>query len=236
MPENSQRISPAEYENFVLSLFFRNEGDISKDVAHAVLGISTELMEMMSAVDETNLIEEMGDLLFFGVALDSRLAEFMESAGAEDHVAIPPPLSNVLAMDLMQVMLRLAKEIGPAFDDEDHNAPLKPGDAGLSLMNMVKKWVGYGAAPSQKQALNVASLNFLLTVGAILNAAQRAGMDVDAVFQKVAAANMRKLRERYKAGFNLKDAESRDRDAERAALERTERLAAAPQRGGKERD
>ena len=88
----------------------------------------------------------------------------------------------------------------------------------------------------QKQALNVTSLNFILTGGAILHAAQRAGMDVDAVFQKVAAANMRKLRERYKAGFNLKDAESRDRDAERAALERTERLAAAPQRGGKERD
>lgn len=236
MTYNTHRISPAEYEDFVLSLFFRNEGDISKDVAHAVLGICTELAEMTAAVDETNLIEEMGDLLFFGVALDSRLAEFMESAGAEDHVAIPPPLSNVLAMDPLRIMLRLAKEVGAAFDDEDRNAPLKPDDVGLSLMNMVKKWVGYGAAPSQKQALNVTSLNFILTVGSILNAAQRAGMDVDAVLQKVAAANMRKLRERYKAGFNLKDAESRDRDAERAALERVERLTAAPQRRGGERD
>ena len=72
------KVTPAMYREFVAGLFYRNEGDLSKDFAHAVLGISSEVFEMARADDDAvNLAEEVGDIMFFTVAAVMVLKEFM---------------------------------------------------------------------------------------------------------------------------------------------------------------
>ena len=60
------KVTPAMYREFVAGLFYRNEGDLSKDFAHAVLGISSEAFEIARAgADAVNVAEEAGDIMFF---------------------------------------------------------------------------------------------------------------------------------------------------------------------------
>ena len=61
------------YGNFVRKLFNRS-GDPSKDFTHIILGIVTEIHEYLSAPDEVNAREELGDLMFYLQAL----AQFVE--------------------------------------------------------------------------------------------------------------------------------------------------------------
>ena len=204
-------ITPKQYEDFVLSLFARNQGDLSKDVAHAVMGIITELVELENATDNTNLIDEVGDLLFFSVALDSRLREHLAASGLTDVSLPASTFVNITDGTLMVVLGTALTVLGGQAVDRD-------SAIATALPDMAKKWVGYGAEPDLQVVQVCLAVTSVTLSGAAQRAAVRTKRTVGEVLQRAAAANMRKLRTRYKQGFSVQDAEHRDRAAERDAL------------------
>lgn len=87
-----------EYEQFVQSRKNKDYATISSrlndertaDILHAVLGVSSELYELMQATDDANKLEECGDVLFFA------------TMGLE---AIGSPLSSIPEGDIRVVPL-----------------------------------------------------------------------------------------------------------------------------------
>ena len=63
-----------EYEAMVTRLFKPMENN-GHQAHHATTGICGEVAELLAATDRTNIIEELGDLLFYRVALSQRLSQ-----------------------------------------------------------------------------------------------------------------------------------------------------------------
>lgn len=189
MSEN-QSPSAEVYGQFVRKLFNRS-GDPSKDFTHAVLGIVTETHEYLSAEDEVNALEELGDLEFFGAALYQvvfdRVGEFDTSPVVE-----------------LGGMVIAARETNPA---------VAIANTANDLLDHAKRWVGYGKEPAdvaQVYRQAAALVAFANSFGAYPN------RDVD----RIRAANMRKLLTRYPGGeFDAFRAVTRDLEAERGVLQ-----------------
>lgn len=185
-------ITNQDYTDFVRKLFNRQD-DVSKDYAHAVLGVVTEVHEYLNAVDEVNALEELGDLEFFVEAL----AQVVEDVTGER-----PSIGQA---DLLQAAIAWAP-LGPEY--------LPKIQATLhELTNTVKRWVGYGKEPA-----NLAEL--WKTAALVAFAANQAGSCPTSDRQLVRAANVRKLLKRYPEGeFNQMRALVRDVEAERDAIQ-----------------
>jgi hypothetical protein len=207
------QVTPEIYKDFVMTLFQRNEGDLSKDFAHTVLGMTTEADELADALDdedEVNIIEELGDLLFFATAADAVLREHLQAMGVH---AIPGHYgpSEFICPDKFT---EFAWRVGGPGKTETVAHILR------CLQNAAKKWVGYGAFPDRYVAVEHLDRvqhfmgHVMLHMEASILSAASARLP-----QKAAAANIRKLRHRYPGGFNLNDAENRDLEGERNALE-----------------
>lgn len=209
----TNRITPDEYRDFVGKLFFRN-GDLSKDFAHAALGILEEVHEARNAGTYTNLLEEAGDLLFFGTAADIVLREHMQALGGPP---VEPEILECLEWDDDDVvranLLGMYKECGPMLG----LGPDTAGDPTL-LFSDAKKWVGYGAAPDEERTGELIAAATLITWGLIGSTLHEAGDALGELFQNAARANIAKLKHRYPGGFNLKDAAERDREGEAQAV------------------
>ena len=185
-------ITSQDYTDFVRKLFNRQD-DVSKDYAHAVLGVVTEVHEYLNAVDEVNALEELGDLEFFVEAL----AHVVEDVTGER------PAIN--AEDLQQAAV--------AWSPLTYEALPRIHVALNDLTNTVKRWVGYGKAPT-----NLAELWKLAAFTAF--AANQAGPLPTTDRQLVREANVRKLLKRYPEGeFNQMRALVRNVEAERDAIQ-----------------
>ena len=185
-------ITNQDYTDFVRKLFNRQD-DVSKDYAHAVLGVVTEVHEYLNAVDEVNALEELGDLEFFVEAFAQVVA---------DVTGERPDLSE-------DDMLAAAIEWAPLEQD------LLPAIQTTlnELTNTVKRWVGYGKQPENLPELwKIAAF--------VVFAANQAGRYPTVDRQLVRAANVRKLLKRYPEGeFNQMRALVRDVEAERDAIQ-----------------
>ena len=208
------KVTPAMYREFVAGLFYRNEGDLSKDFAHAVLGISSEAFEIARASDAVNVAEEAGDMMFFTVAAVMVLKEFMEAEGITlEHVGGP----------LQYELLDPAGWLTPVVGDVTLNVIglLVSEDAIMTalekMQSVAKAWVGYGKKPDAD--------TITATLGALLLPAAAAfGMMADDAptakdVQTAALANIKKLQHRYPGGFSVEKATNRDLEGERSAIE-----------------
>ena len=208
------KVTPAMYREFVAGLFYRNEGDLSKDFAHAVLGISSEAFEIARASDAVNVAEEAGDMMFFTVAAVMVLKEFMEAEGITlEHVGGP----------LQYELLDPAGWLTPVVGDVTLNvigllvSEEAVMDALERMQNVAKAWVGYGKKPDADTI--TAALGALL-----LPAAAAFGMMADDAptakdVQTASLANIKKLQHRYPGGFSVEKATNRDLEGERSAIE-----------------
>jgi len=183
-------LATVKYRGFVKSLYNRS-GDISKDFAHAVLGLVTESHEYLTAADKVNAVEEVGDLMFYLEALRQVL---------DDH---SPTTEDDVLKHYNEVLSTLQ------------------GDVNLTAMHaewldLAKRWIGYGKAPTMSTSILLAEATAMLTItipAGILN-------DDDYDLDDAILINVRKLLKRYNGmTFSADRAVNRDLTAERAALE-----------------
>lgn len=185
-------ITHQDYSDFVRKLFNRCE-DPSKDYAHAVLGVVTEIHEYLNATDDVNALEELGDLEFFVEAFAQVVA---------DVTGERPDLSE-------DDMLAAAVEWAPL----DHDLLPAIQTTLHELTNTVKRWLGYGKQPADLQEI-------WKTAAFVAFAANQAGCYPTVDRQLVRSANVRKLLKRYPDGeFNQMRALVRDVEAEREAIQ-----------------
>jgi hypothetical protein len=179
------------YADFVRKLFNRT-GDLSKDFTHAVLGIATEVHEYLSAIDEVNALEELGDLAFYLEALRQVACDH-----CGHHVELfPIPYTNDL---LDEASVRGA---GPMTADMVNN-----------LLDISKRWVGYGKEPKSVDGV------FLDAARLIKFVHQTGPFQFDDA-ERIEKANMAKLLVRYPGGdFDAFRAITRDLEAERGVLQ-----------------
>lgn len=179
------------YDTFVRKLFNRS-GDPSKDFTHAVLGVVTEIHEYLSATDEVNAWEELGDLAFYQVALGQVITDF-------GGPFVEPDLSEGI-----QYL---------------HEQAFKGGCSAIiastcnSLLDDAKRWVGYNKQPKSLTEV-------YRTVCELIHFVNRTGPYPDSDSQRIQRTNMAKLLKRYPGGeYSQYHALVRDLGAERAVLE-----------------
>ena len=208
------KVTPAMYREFVAGLFYRNEGDLSKDFAHAVLGISSEAFEIARASDAVNVAEEAGDMMFFTVAAVMVLKEFMEAEDITlEHGGGP----------LQYELLDPAGWLTPVVGDVTLNVIgllVSEGaimDALERMQNVAKAWVGYGKKPDADTITATLGALLLPAAAAFRTLADDAPTTKDV--QTAALANIKKLQHRYPGGFSVEKATNRDLEGERSAIE-----------------
>jgi len=182
------------YSGFVKSLF-NSSGSQRDDFIHAALGVATEVHEAQIATDFTNLIEEIGDCQFYAEALRQVVGD---PAGNEDVR-----------------MARAALEAPDAVVAAGYAAVAR--FAATELLDMAKRWVGYGKEPTEGQkrlAVDYANLALIrILPDEFAGAAAPSQKDVQRV-------NVAKLLKRYNGiHFSAERALNRDLPAERATLE-----------------
>ena len=208
------KVTPAMYREFVAGLFHRNKGDLSKDFAHAVLGISSEAFEIARASDAVNVAEEAGDIMFFTVAAVMVLKEYMEAEGIVIERKGTP---------LHYELLDPAGWLTPGSGDLmlSVTSLLASEDAILTalekMQSVAKAWVGYGKEPDSDTV--TATLGGLLIPAAAAFGAMTEGEPTSKQVQTAALANIRKLQHRYPGGFSVEKATNRDLEGERSAIE-----------------
>lgn len=185
----------AAYPDFVRRLYNRT-GDLSKDFAHAILGIVTEIHEFRTATDDVNALEELGDLFFYTEALEQVLDEFDQEFSATlavDHLVRPAAIALV---DRVR-----GSTSGHIIDQEVKK-----------LLDHAKRWVGYGKAPA-------APITVFVDVCVLVSLVEHLAPTQFAL-DRVLEANMKKLLKRYPTGeFDAFRAVVRDLEAERAVLQ-----------------
>lgn len=181
-----------QYKAFVAKLFARN-GDLSKDFAHAVMGIVTECHELFKATDEVNALEEKGDLRFFVEAAELVIREHLQAnpvGQAEIEASTRRTLSEAFKLPRSEAFQQYA----------------------VDLLDAAKPWVGYAKAPKDFAALLV-KINVIMSIALT----DSIGHHTE---EQIMRANMAKLLKRYPGGeFDAFRAVERDLGAERAVLE-----------------
>lgn len=177
------------YDGFVRSLYNRT-GDLSKDFTHAVLGLVTESHEYLNATDRVNAVEEAGDLMFYHEALRQVLNDLSPINVEEVHKAYDMALSDL-------------------------NGDVNLTDMHTEWLDIAKRWIGYGKAPTMSTSKLLGEAAALLTItipAGMLN-------DDDEV-EQIILTNVSKLMKRYNGiKFSAERAVQRDLFAERDVLE-----------------
>lgn len=180
------------YPGFVAGLFNRS-GQQDKDFTHAILGVATEIQELLVAEDQVHGLEEQGDLRFYGQAVINLVEEF---SGLEfDYEAADIAYAGLIAR-------------GEVIGSEDLIDEVR-----TQLLNDCKRWIGYGRSPEDLQTCGAKAIGLVQFVSAH---ARFSEPDAD----KVELVNVAKLLERYKGlKFSAERAVNRDVESERRVLE-----------------
>lgn len=177
------------YGDFVRALF-NASGDPSKDFTHAILGVVTEIHEYLSATDEVNGLEELGDLAFYVQALRQVV---------EDHTGVVEEFELTAVEHL--------------FNEADiYGAAAVTADVCNSLLDDAKRWVGYGKEPRNLYEV-------LCTVQDLAVFVNDTGLFPCHDVARIQAANRAKLNTRYQNGvYTQAQALNRNLESERAVL------------------
>jgi NTP pyrophosphatase (non-canonical NTP hydrolase) len=186
------------YDAFVRSHFNRS-GDFSKDFTHAILGFVTEVHEYLSAHDEINGLEELGDMHFYVVALQQVVNDYWLIFGVEERSRSEHETSLRRFMSEVETMM-LESSISAAISILSND-----------LLDHAKRWVGYAKMP--KSLLEVADLVIVLEV--LVN---KFGPYPNPDIERIQVTNMAKLQKRHGDKYSPVAADQRDTEAERAAI------------------
>lgn len=181
------------YDDFVRKLFNRSE-DPSKNFAHAIMGIVTEIHEFRNATDEVNALEELGDIRFYLQALSQVVVEAEGDYGILSDNEVE---KSIAALIDMSAKVGISQTVAHGCNE---------------LLDIAKRWVGYGKAPkSLADVMHACAMLTLFVNMTSPNSCQ------DVV--RIEASNMAKLLKRYPGGeFSQFHALVRDLEAERNVL------------------
>lgn len=193
------------YSAFVRHLF--RPMDKANMFTHAVLGLCTEHQEALIAPNKENYLEELGDYLFFLVAMTQQL---------DADVVGSVELGQV--DKLGDEFAAAAVECHRGFDGHLGGVP-GPGDfasaAKTELLDTAKRWLAYGKAPDVEATKRAVGAALLLQSSLGVEDLQGEGAPALALMIRT---NVAKLEVRYKGTFSTEQALNRDTQGEMNAL------------------
>lgn len=223
-------ISQATYNDFVMGLFARNPGDLSKDFAHAAMGFHTEAVYELPEAAETGnpneVLAELGDALFFHTAAIHVLVEYLEALCDDpaDHPAMRLYIEDVkayLAVDRLADRAAAMPVLNVRLSPEQGELAAALGDgqeAPVAHLDVAKAWVGYGKAPDlAKVGLAMSALDNDLARGIFL-AAAALNLTMAEALQAALRGNIAKLQDRYPGGFDPDRRDNIDHGSEMEAV------------------
>ena len=173
-----------EYQKLALRTM-ANLGDIRLDLSHMVMGLGTELSELIESKTMVNRLEEVGDQFWYlagycsvrGLSLEDvkRVANTMEHVNVDINIdldAIEIPTTNIYQL---KVYLNLVSNIS-------------------KLQDIIKKYVAYGKEINESEELLLLARIYdcLLSYGFIM---------ADEMLENLLQRNIDKLRVRYPQKF-----------------------------------
>lgn len=167
---------------------------LTNRMLHAIIGISTEMGEIVEAyertnVDFVNVAEEVGDAYWYTAVLFDELDIARVDA---------PELSPLPASSLPKQLLSQSAD----------------------MLDKCKKTMFYGKE-FDDAVLHEQIVRFYVTLGLFVDGLQT---EVNAPKEKIWEVNLNKLKIRYPEKFDMTDAEVRDLEAERVTLEKVRHL------------
>ena len=206
-----------DYSEFVEGLFTQT-GDHSKQVAHAFLGVLTEIHELSRATSDEELLDEGGDLLFYLTALGISCRDFLTEGYDLTSDEVPEELQLKVASILEDPQLdAVGSEYEEAFAEGDNFQKFLK-DTEAQVLDEIKKWVGYGKAP--KNPFLMSARVTMLSAQALYDAyVQLHHKDYQAMIEEMVRRNMAKLTKRYDGTkFDVDKAMNKDKAAEAEAV------------------
>lgn len=188
------------YGEFVRNLF-RPLAPASM-LAHAAMGVVTEIRELFSATTAANAAEEAGDITFFCVAF----AQCLPFQFSNDEVESATKGG----------FLRYCRErdINPIEIDGDDVEALM-FDLSIEMLDAAKRYLAYDKAPTEEVCATL--VGYAELVAGFAQAAHEGDGDQT---QAIIDINVAKLQHRYKAGFSTEAAVNRDVAAEAEVIQR----------------
>lgn len=187
------------YGDFVRNLF--RPLPPSSMLAHAAMGVVTEIQELKDADSLENAVEECGDIAFFCVAFQQSLP--FVRIGLEMHEA-----QKVAFLAFCRKHSINPEEFGR--DD----AIVLVDELSIEMLDAAKRWLAYDKAPDNDKCLALAAAAELIAQ-MILNTVGEGEPDPQAVLD----VNVAKLQHRYKGGFSTEAAVNRDVASELKAIQ-----------------
>lgn len=226
------KVTQADYSKFVMGLFFRNPGDLSKDFAHAVMGVASEVqLELPEEAEkwatdlarqEVEVLAELGDALFFHTAALHVLIEYLRSLDGECQWA---GLATQSALDLLVVTrteegLRTMPGLAILHQGQTDVFGLwaRTTPSLCSLQDVAKNWVGYGKKPGEAQVQLCLSALDTTIAQALGFSSVVLRKPLAEVLNLAILANIEKLKSRYPGGFSLEGSVNRDHEKEMEAV------------------
>ena len=198
-----------EYRNLVNALYNWSR-DPARDFTHAALGLVTELSEVRDSHSEDDLIDELGDVLFYQTAACLTLNDYViyscGSVVVDKNTFFSPPCTKWL--DAHERAL---------YDGESH---IVERQETARLLDVAKKWLGYGKEPDAATTRELREIIFSLALQAVELAMVRTNRsEAREMIAEAVSKNMAKLRARYPSmSFSAERAKSPDKLAEREAM------------------
>lgn len=192
------------YEGFVRALFNRT-GTPSVDFTHAVLGIATEVYELLSAKDAVNATEEAGDLAFYLQAMWIVLSD-----------AYPTLVEGVERSNEFDLIV---EQVGDLHKEAimSMSKPALLNHLLTELLDVAKRWVGYGKEYPHHPA------HLPVLAGIVVGLAEHlcvASGSLEDDTERTIEVNVKKLLKRYQGmKFDATLAVNRDLAGERAVLD-----------------
>lgn len=183
------------YGDFVRNLF--RPLAPSAMLAHAAMGVVTEIQELTDATTAANAVEEAGDIAFFCVAFIQTLP-FQFSKEEADIAA-------------REVFLQycLKHGVSPTTEVDGTDVAELIFELSIEMLDAAKRWLAYDKAPTQEACVRLAGCAELIA-GFALAVTDSAAEAFKAQGVSVIDVNVAKLQHRYKGGFSTEAAVDRD--------------------------
>lgn len=195
------------YDDFVRSLFNRVDNP-AVDFTHAALGLVTECHELLTAKSEANALEELGDLAFYERAMLQVLADHY----GEDELVESCEAASLNVAELQTIVP----------DAGIKSLPVLHAEMSAALLDVAKRWVGYGRAPKVRPGTLVALAMSVKGIAELMLPGRRMLHDED----RIVRVNVAKLLDRYKGvKFSADHAINRDVASEARVMEDAQRTA-----------
>lgn len=182
------------YGDFVRNLF--RPLPPASMLAHAAMGVVTEIKELKDATTLDNAVEESGDIAFFCVALRQCLPHACDAESLRE--AQEGTLRAYCASADMD-----------AIDFDADDVPDFLMDSAIRMLDVAKRWMAYDKAPDAGTCLVMHALAELVggMVMRLTNPVDERGAPDP---QGIIDVNVAKLQHRYKGGFSVEAAVNRD--------------------------